>query len=370
MRKVRITLVTISVIAAFIVAGRMRDSLPSDYAFPGWITVLQPVGDESHAVRLGASAGPGVWNGSRNVTLNVSICGDGPYQGVLLLGGGARLSKAEILDREGPPSEANWRRIRPTELGPDLVNISTGEVPTVVGAQAFNIRLDTVPPCYDTKAEGASLEDFFVGAPYVVRGLLQEPVVRSQELGPLKGAYLSQSWPIIGAFSEYPRNNLGVFQGKRVLAGEWVRSPKFLTTIEGGRLGSTRAVDVARPPSDSTSVNLRWSARGALEASGRIQDVELANLWGSVQLALTAALAIIGSVAANHLVIGRSESAGGRTESGGGEVEISRGEKMEAGPGAKVIASKRRRWLGAAVLLAGLLSRIGPLRRNSGRLNR
>src|SRR4051794_39197510 len=68
---------------------------PTTKSFDRWLAVVQPVGTSAtqDQVRLGVEAAePGAPGSRPELVYSVSVCGPRPFQGLLLIGGDARLT--------------------------------------------------------------------------------------------------------------------------------------------------------------------------------------------------------------------------------------------------------------------------------------
>lgn len=117
-----VVLVGVLTIGGYAVVGCAVNKQPSVQRFDGWIALVQRTDDLStaRAVLSGRATVPAGVEGPSSVSVTVRACG-GAFNGLLLLGGSARLDSLHVLDeRGGKPGRARpraWLSVRQVGCG-------------------------------------------------------------------------------------------------------------------------------------------------------------------------------------------------------------------------------------------------------------
>src|SRR5207248_1444023 len=114
------------------------------------------------------------------------------------------------------------------------------------GADIVPVALDQVAPC---AGGSVSADQPFSGTPFSIRGQLQEPVLQRVRGWGFQGPRQRQTWPLVGAFTDALRNDLGTFGGPTTLPGSWSRPAALHLSVSVGTLWPPAEIESARPPS-------------------------------------------------------------------------------------------------------------------------
>jgi hypothetical protein len=245
--------------------------------FPGWVAVLQrvpfQVGDRlSLTVVPVIPGGPGA---HPKLSYVVTVCGTRPFEGVLLLGGAARLTgvstspspaEASLFPPGGTPAP------RVVEM-PDLVVYNASrEVFDLGRVQVVYLTLDHRFPCL-TPTGKIPLGEF-----QGVSGFALAPVQRYWAGPWWNGPHSSEVWPEVGAFPGPEITDLGTF-GFRGLEGLWVRSSAEKIEVRAGGLTTRASIDIARPALADSS-GLDWSSNDPINPGPQARVTNTDDLTG------------------------------------------------------------------------------------------
>jgi hypothetical protein len=176
--------------------------------FPDWVAVLQG-GPFQTADRLGLIVAPAVPGGPGThpkLSYIVTACGTRPFQGVLLLGGAARLTQVSTSPSRAeaalfPPGGTPAPRV--VEMSDLVFYDASDEVFPLGRVQVAYLTLEHPTRCLTSK--GGPL----LGESQGVSGLAQAPVERHW-VGPWwNGPHSSEVWPEVGAFPGPTVTDLG-----------------------------------------------------------------------------------------------------------------------------------------------------------------
>lgn len=132
LRRGSIALLLIVSVGPYLLVSLALNGQPSSRAFAGWLAVLQSASSRGDQVSLGVAAlEPGAPDGNPNLLYTVAVCGDAPFDGKLLIGGHARLSRPQVtpdVTRVGRLSKLEFR------------DISSGQVLRFDDVDAIDLR--------------------------------------------------------------------------------------------------------------------------------------------------------------------------------------------------------------------------------------
>jgi hypothetical protein len=282
-------------------AGSASSSFPTVADFPGWIALFQPEGQlASYAqttlrVRPLVPGGPGV--GPR-IEVTVTACGQGRFDGELLLAG-----DAGVVD--------------PGSVFPSGVHLDTLHAATLEDS-SFGVSVDLSG--VRRVRFGGVIEQVCVPGGQVGQVLVQfvarlghPTLLRKRSLW-FESARQVQSWPMLGAVPAFNIQSLGEFSGTGDLAGAWTRPRSLNVDLGIGTLGATVLVDSSSPPL-TASDNAHWQQTTPFRAKLSLVDQRsIAGLqnWLSVSGILLGVFASI--VAALLLEIGLGSGAMARSD--------------------------------------------------------
>lgn len=252
----------------------------------------------------------------------MAVCGTGPFKGMLLMGGDARLQPLDgALEITGPTGEAHHTsRLLPSVAFGDVsehVEILLGPV------QVIPLSFDTVLPCVAAFPIPEHRNEF-LGQAEVVAGLARGPVERIwHSPGSLwRGPRTSQVWPLVGSLPGISPDDLGVFQGLEGLRGDWRRPSEEYNGVNVGSLTSRATIELARPEPAQQS-ELSWHDTRPVQPLARVVDSDSMTAWQQRLIFATIWLAISGSLLAavlfqwvgvgtrRQFAVGRQETASG-----------------------------------------------------------
>jgi hypothetical protein len=287
-------------IAAFAATAAFNGE-PSPPPFNGWVAILEQFDAGDQVMLTVSSDNPDSERSRPTLSYQVSVCGDQPFDALLVAGGDARLSAVGA----SPPFFSH------TELG---------EVPTVKDvpdltfnggfdlgrAQITPVTFRAPPPC----ASGISpVPPFpkFTGASEYVSGLAQAPIRQDSGLPWWTGPRSSETWPLVGTLlvEAAPFNPENDLTGSQGLSGEWgIRVPDYIEVPATPPNDSS--VEEANPQPVSTATGLTWEG-GAdpIQPSARLTNVAGTSAWQQGQVISGIALGIFGSLLATWLLLGR-----------------------------------------------------------------
>jgi hypothetical protein len=299
-RRSMFSLVVFGGVVAFVLVSETVDGQPSLRPFSGWIAVLNPTQQASgDQVELTASAlVPGAKGANPWLRYSVDVCGTTPFEGVLLIGGDARLLPINgQVEVEGPTSRS--RNVIHEEdvsfgLSPEPVELLLGYV------QVVPLAFSYVPPCVE--AFPSRPPGHFHGYAEVVSGSARGPVQRDWTAPDSlwEGPRTSQVWPLIGALPEVSRERLGVFQADTGLHGSWSRPAMEYNGVNVSTLTGRASTELIRPEPRDTS-ELSWRDPEPIEPIARVVNTDALAGWQQKLIFATIWLAISGSLAAAAL---------------------------------------------------------------------
>ncbi len=288
-----------AIVVYVLVAGVINSQAPTP-PYVGWVAVLQPSGDappEQVELRVDALE-PGAPGYHPTLKYTVLACGDRPFQGVLLIGGQARLDRAEVEGERVFSGSSGSHRAVDLQLE-DLSNVIIGQGADSwdLGAvQLLRVSIDAPTRCMSASSD----QGLQLGTGNFVTGVARGPVQHTATFLGLPGPRSSQVWPLVGGFPGVAGGNLGEFQGIHGLSGAWMVPPGLHKKVSVGDLAVRASVEGAVPPLADTS-QLRWNSYRPLQPALRLSD---ADAMAALQQGLVAAgigLGIGGSLLASLL---------------------------------------------------------------------
>lgn len=272
------------------VSWRVSSFPPAD-EFPGWVAVLSRGLWAEGQVTLSADAlEPGASGTRPGVTYTVAACGPRRFEGVLLLGGAARLDE---LKRPGAGAR-NIADLRVYDVATGM-DIPLGPVQSIPVA----LRSTRCASRFSRSGEGV-----FTGAATDVTGHIAAPLRRKATglLGLWDGSREAQTWPLVGTMPGIARGALGVFRfSDRSLAGNWARPlHEYLRVSVAASFTNSAQVELARPDL-ARDGSFAWSGTAPFEPHARlVNEARMAALQQQL-IAATIWLAIAGSLVASLL---------------------------------------------------------------------
>jgi hypothetical protein len=297
---------------------------------------------------------------------SVAACGVDPFQGVLLIGGAARLSDTRIL-------------------GPDGTSLSSVSDAEVFDASANQpILLGTVQALRFTLAPTRCVEHFspgraasgFAGTAIEITGRAGDAVVQSRHFGVWAGPRSAQRWPLLGSLPGVPPTDLGEWRIAG-LPGSWRRAFQEYVQLDAGSLTTVGSVEAARP-SLLDLTRLSWSSSSPFQASARVLNATALSTWQDWLVAATIVLALAGSLLAAAVfdLVPPLRTRRNRKESGAPALpNAAEASSYDVGSASSAterstFAADRQRGIAAAFVLgsifAWLLTRRRPERRLTG----
>lgn len=293
-------------VVAFAGVSATINGQPSMRPFTGWVAVLQRGAPPSeNQVLLSANAEvPGARGDRPVLTYSVAVCGKRPFDGVLLMGGDARLVPVpgvRMITGSTRTSRGSVKAI------PRLTfeSVSFGSPIDLGAVQRVDLAIAQPFPCVERFAAPVSAPRPFLGVAITVTGVAGAPVQRSWTVpGSLwRGPRTSQVWPLLGTFPGVSPQELGEFRAVEGLAGSWSRPRREYASVYVGALTERAALEFARPtPSDLTA--LRWDGVPGLRPAARIVNSDEMTAWQQRLVLATILLSIGGSVVASLLLTG------------------------------------------------------------------
>jgi hypothetical protein len=288
-------------IGFFIVVSGVVNAQPSTQAYPGWVTVLQPI-DEAlpeQAQLMVDAVEPGAPGDHPELRYTVLACGDRPFHGILLIGGQARLDRTLVMDQHGVVSSADMTVAGAPHVQ-DLADvvISQGPESWDLGAvQMILITIDQLIPCVSRASADQSLQ---AGTGNMVDGFARAPVQRTALFFGLGGPRSSLVFPLVGGLPGVPPNDLGEFVGLRGLSGGWIEPPTLHKKVSVGSPTARASVDLSLPAlTDSTG--LAWNSALPLRPALRLTNIDAMATWQEILVAASISLGIGGSLLASLL---------------------------------------------------------------------
>jgi hypothetical protein len=287
-----------TIVAYVLVAGVINAQAPTG-PYVGWVAVLQPSGNalpEQIELRVDALE-PGAPGDHPALGYTILVCGDRPFQGVLLIGGQARLDRTEVADEHVFPGTDTRGDVDLQLENLSNVTIGQGANSWDLGAvQLLRVSIDALVPCVSASSD----RGLQVGTSNSVAGVAKGPVQHTGAFLGLPGPRSSQVWPLVGGFPGVASKNYGEFQGIHGLSGAWIVPPGLHKRVSVGSLAARATVEVAVPPLADTS-QITWNSYERLQPALRLSD---SDAMAALQQGLVAAgigLGIGGSVLASLL---------------------------------------------------------------------
>lgn len=260
-------------IGAFALVSFAIHDQPSTEPFRGWVALLQqgrPLDAVNHEVQLRVDAMEKGAPGERpRLRYTAVVCGERPFNGVLLIGGDARLDHVSTL---GPTAATE---VDINEI--DALALGLPDQPLNIGpAQAVHLRIDKPPRCLSAEAAGTPLAT--TGTFVAIGGRAAAPIQRASKWLLWEGPRTSQAWPLVGAIRDFPSGMLGEFEAVKGLSGSWYLPGRRRHVINGGGLTADTTVEVARPePTGLTSMT--WDSIEPLEPAAVTTDRHAMSVW-------------------------------------------------------------------------------------------
>jgi hypothetical protein len=269
-------------------AGSASSSLPAAADFPGWIALFQPEGQFSAnsqttlRVRPLVPGGPGV---NPQIEVTVTACGQGRFDGELLLAGDAgTVDPGSVF-----PSGAHLDTLHAATLEDSGSGVSVD----LSGARRVRFGRAIERACVLGGQGGLVLVQF-------IARLGHPTLLRKRSLW-FESARQVQSWPMLGAVPAFNVQSLGEFSGTGDFAGAWARPRSLNVDLGIATLGATVLVGSSSPPL-TASDNAHWRQTTPFRAKLSLVDQgSIAGLqnWLSVSGIL---LGVFGSIVAALLL--------------------------------------------------------------------
>lgn len=271
-----------------VTSGVAASSAPPPKAFTGWVTLVVPedeaFDDSHHRYQLTAMTTSG---GARpNMDYSLSVCGDGPTRGWILIGGDARLSDPQTLS--GQPQDL---RSIPT------LDLQGGSHPgrfELQDVQVLEFKFSSMPPCQSRR--GIAKGDNLFGIVSSVSGKAQAPVVTGKQAWPFKGPRLVAAMPLIGTFPGTPGNEGGPYRTSDEQLGSVAAPSDLEARAQVGEASLMAILETARPATVDSS-QLKWVSPVGIQPAARLFLPDISNrlaMWqnlSSVAFGLFAGLA-------------------------------------------------------------------------------
>ncbi len=341
---VAVVLVGLGSIASYVFASGVVNAQPSTAPFEGWVAVLQhsdqPI-PEQLELRVVAME-PGAPGEHPYLRYSLLACGSRAFDGVLLIGGQARLSEVDIL---GPTLSD-----RPLVSELHDAKLVQGDVSWALGhTQVLHVKIGAFGPCVSQAGEG------FAGTGYTLTGQAQAAIQHPALFLGNDTPRQSLVWPLVGGFPGVPTTNLGSFLGGQELPGDWIVPPTLHKQVGAGSVAARTTVEAVVPPLQDSSL-VTWSSGHAIQPSMRVMNVDQ---MASAQQTLTNSgigLGIGGSLLASLLF---EWTRSRQTEVPRPRPPQQAAQRLRTGPR----PSRRWRWAHVATI-AGLLVLFRLLRRS------
>lgn len=290
---VAIVLSSATVVAYVAISGAINAQPPTPL-YEGWIALLQRSGDPipEHVQLRTEALQPGAPGDHPALRYEVVLCGDRSFDGVLLVGGDARLDDAHLTGYSGSGRIENLQRVVMTDV------MSQGQsARTLENVQVIPISISASPlvPCSTSQAG-----EILGGGVNVVEGLAQRPIKQKVRYLGVEGARETLTWPLVGSWPGSPKNFLGNFEGLEGLSGSWMVPPTRQIHVDMGRLTTRGAIESAAPSVVDTSA-LAWTSVQSMQPSLVVSSVER-----SARLQQELALAAIGFGIGGSILAGLS----------------------------------------------------------------
>lgn len=258
-----VALLTCSAGAGFLMvtSGVAASSAPPPKAFTGWLNLVVPQ-DEAfdegrHRYQLTAMATSG---GARpEMDYSLSVCGDGPTRGWILIGGDAKLSDPQILsgDSQDLRSIAN-------------LGLEGGSYPgrfELPDVQVLEFNFTSVPPCQPRR--GIATGDNLFGVAASVRGQAQAPVVVGERTWPFTSPRLAAAMPLVGTFPGTSGNEGGPYRTSDNRLGVVVAPSDMEARAQVGNVSLSAILETSRPTTVDSS-QLKWVSPVGVQPAARL----------------------------------------------------------------------------------------------------
>jgi hypothetical protein len=312
---VAVVLVGLASIACYAAVSVTVNGEPSTTPFRGFVTILQPapVFPQDQVKLIASPLIPGGSGPHPGLSYSVAVCGSQPFQGVLLIGGDARLSHLKGTPALGVSNAVGQSS---AENLPDLTILDegTGTLLDLGPVQAIHLTMSHPPKCASPYSAQQAPPPLFLGQGQTITGQAAAPVQRQWRLGWWSGPRTSQSWPLIGDLPGISFNDLGEFRALKGLSGAWFRPGRQYVAVSVGALLSRVIVDQARPQPTSAT-GLDWDGAQPIQPIAVVTDATSMNTWQNWLVAAGIFLGIGGSLLASLLYEwARPSRAGGPVE--------------------------------------------------------
>jgi hypothetical protein len=255
---IAVVLVALVSVVSYIAISVTINGEPSTTPFQGFVALLQSTAasQQDQVTLIVDPQTPGGAGLHPSLSYVVAVCGSKPFQGVLLIGGDARLSHLRgspalgTSNANGQSSSKNLPDLKFLVEGP-RTNLDLGPVQTV------HLTISQPPRCKYAYARNHAPPSPLLGQAQVIMGQAAAPVQRQWRLGWWSGPRTSQSWPLIGSLPGVPFNELGVFHAVAGLTGAWLRPERPYFVVNVGSLTARAILEQARPQTSKAS-ELDW----------------------------------------------------------------------------------------------------------------
>jgi hypothetical protein len=285
----RVAILLVGILAALAfwqVSGTLNDQPPAT-PFPGWLAVLQPArtaSTSSQVELLAVALQPGTPSEHPALSYSVVACGTRPFQGVLLIGGDARLSKPRAL----PPAGTSLSRIPNAAIS----DPGAGQLIPLGTIQALRFALPPTP-CTGHFPPGHEASGI-TGTSVEIAGLAKHSVTQLGRFELWDGPRSTQSWPLIGSPPGINPNDLGEWTIAGV-PGSWSRPFAEYMRLDAGSLTTIGSLEAADPAlTDPT--RLSWASTSSFQASARVLDSAALSKWQDWLVIATIVLTLAGSL--------------------------------------------------------------------------
>ena len=254
--------------------------------FDGWVQVVVPqevaLSGGANRMQLSAEIAEGGPRG--RMTYSITVCGERPVEGWILVGGDARI-------------ESN-RPIQPDEFVSFPMSGGSIDGSRDYGpVQAFRFDFAGVPPCADGSRVGSGDQIFGIANSFT--GVIARPTAATRNLGPLHAATVYVSMPLVGGFPGLSPNESGIYRAEQLGENELLVPPALESRAVGGALGLDASVEEARPPV-ATSGALTWGSKVGIQPEARLgvpgRAANLSLLQNAAGVLLGVAAGLFGAV--------------------------------------------------------------------------
>ena len=298
---IAVILAALVTVGLYIAVSVTINGEPSTTPFQGFVTLLQSTGASQQdqvdlIVTPQAPGGPGP---HPSLSYAVAVCGSQPFQGVLLIGGDARLSHLKGVPALGT---SNANGLSSSENLPDLTFLDEGtDTKHDLGpVQAIHITMSNPVRCESAYSPNHAPPAPFFGQGQTIMGQAAAPVQRHWQLGWWSGPRTSQSWPLIGSLPGVSFNELGVFHALSGLTGAWLRPERHYFVVSVGSLNARAILEQARPQT-TKAFELDWEGTQPIQPVAIFTDTISMSTWQNWLVAAGIFLGIGGSLLASLL---------------------------------------------------------------------